>query len=115
VSLEEELRKLNAELRAEGNRKVVRFMDYEFWAEGNRLYLPIPLPKGNESLDDLVEMGIRYARASRMVQAMGPKVEYRVDAESATLLVVKEFASEEELWRNVIKALSSIETLRYWL
>lgn len=115
MSFEEELRKLNAELRAEGNRKVVRFMDYEFWAEGNRLYLPIPLPKGNESLDDLVEMGIRYARASRMVQAMGPKVDYRVDSETGTLLIIKEFTNEEELWRNVIKALSSIETLRYWL
>ncbi len=111
--VEEELRKLGAELREEGNKKVVRFMDYEFWAEGTTLYLPVPLPTGKESLDDLVEMGIRYARASRMVQVMGPPVEYALSG--ATLLIIKRFKDEDQLWYNLINGLKSIETLRYFL
>jgi len=44
---------------------------------------------------------------------MGPPVEYALSG--ATLLIIKRFKDEDQLWYNLINGLKSIETLRYFL
>ncbi len=107
------LAKKGYSLERKQDKLSVNMGDYEFYVEGNTLVFPIPLPTGSETLDDLVSMGVRYARASRLVQGVGGPVEYRI--EGSTLLVIKRFETQEELEKRLIKAVEGIESLRYFL
>jgi len=111
--LEEYLKSKGFHLINDGKREKVVMDDYEFFIEELNIYLPIPLPTGNESLDDLVGMGIKYARASRISQGLGAPVEYKL--EGATLYIVKKFNSREDLEKSIIKSLEGIESLRYFI
>ncbi|MEW9491429.1 MAG: hypothetical protein TQ35_0004410 [Candidatus Aramenus sulfurataquae] len=111
--IEDFLAKKGYSVEKQGKKLSVNMGDYAFTIEGNTLVLPIPLPTGRESLDDLVAMGIKYARASRLVQGMGEPVEYKI--EGSTLLVIKRFQTREELEKMLIKAVEGIESLRYFL
>lgn len=108
-----ELKKRNLEFREEGGRIVIKIFDYEFYVEGNRVFLPIELPKGTESLDNLIVLGTWFARASRLTQVLGAPVNYELNDKK--VYVIKEFADQNELWEKLLKAIDSIETLRYFL
>ena len=98
---------------SEGKEKII-MDDYEFFIENDKkVLLPIPLPTGNESLDDLIGMGIKYARALRISQGLGAPLEYSIS--KTTLYVIKNFNDRKELEEKLIKALEGIESLRYFL
>ncbi|MQL56274.1 hypothetical protein [Acidianus ambivalens] len=112
--LEKYLEEKGYKLKNEGDKKVVDMNDYSFYIiGGNKCVFPIPLPTGKESLDDLVTMGIQYARASRLVQSLGSPVSYSV--EGSSVLVIKEFKDENELESKLIDAMDKIESLRYFI
>lgn len=111
--LEKYLEERGYKLRREGGREVVDMNDYLFYIEGNKAVFPIPLPTGNESLDDLITMGIKYARASRLVQSLGSPVSYSI--EGSSLLVTKEFKDRVELESKLVEAMNKIEGLRYFI
>lgn len=114
MRLDEYLNKKGFKMTREGDSKIrIDMDDYTFFIVGNSIVLPIPLPTGNESLDDLINMGIKYARASRIIQGLGGPVEYKIS--NSVLEVVKSFNREEELEEKLIKALEGIESLRYFL
>ena len=108
-----ELRKRGIEYREEGGKVAVKVFDYEFYVEDNKVVMPIELPKGTETLDDLIVLGTWFARASRLTQVLGAPVRYEL--QGSRVNVVKEFDSEDLLWEKLLKALDSIETLRYFL
>ena len=113
-SLADYLSKKGFQLVKENEREKVIMDDFEFYIEDDKkILLPIPLPTGKESLDDLVSMGIKYARASRISQGLGGPLEYSIS--STTLFVIKNFNSRKELEEKLIKALEGIESLRYFL
>jgi len=113
-SLSDYLSKKGFQLVKENEREKVIMDDYEFYIENDKkVMLPIPLPTGKESLDDLVSMGIKYARASRLSQGLGAPLEYLIS--STTLFVIKNFDCRKELEEKLIKALEGIESLRYFL
>jgi hypothetical protein len=99
------------------NEEKIIMDDYEFEIvkEGDKweIKLPIPLPKGNESLDDLISMGISYARASRISQGLGAPLAYELKGN--IVYILKLFNSREELEEKLVKALEGIESLRYFL
>ncbi|BDC17240.1 hypothetical protein [Acidianus sp. HS-5] len=111
--LEKYLEEKGYKLKVEGGRKIVDMNDYSFYIEGNKCIFPIPLPTGNENLDDLVNMGVQYARASRLIQGLGSPVSYSV--EGPKVLVIKEFKDENELENKLTAAMDKIESLRYFL
>lgn len=113
VSLKQYLAQKGFKLVSEEENEKVVMDDYEFYIHGSEVVLPIPLPKGNESLDDLVSMGIKYARACRISQGLGEPLEYKLVDNS--VLVVKKFNDRKELEEKLIKALEGIESLRYFL
>lgn len=112
-SFEEYLKKKGFQLIKEGNVEKVQMDDYEFYIENNTVKLPIPLPTGKESLDDLISMGIKYARASRITQGLGTPIEYQISGN--TIFIIKTFNDRKELEEKLIKALEGIESLRYFL
>nr|WP_235185631.1 MULTISPECIES: hypothetical protein [Acidianus] len=87
--------------------------DYCFYVIGNSIILPIPLPTGNESLDDLVGMGVKYSRASRIAQGLGSPLQYRINGD--VVEVIKDFSNMDELVEKLSKALEGIESLRYFI
>ncbi|MUN29898.1 hypothetical protein [Sulfuracidifex metallicus] len=113
MSLEEYLKGKGGSVRREGNQEWIDLDDYSFYIEGDTLYIPIPLPTGKEKLDDLVGMGIKYARASRISQGIGSPLSYEIKGEE--VIVYRKFSSREELEQKLIKALESIEGLRYYI
>lgn len=113
LSLEEYLKGKGGSVRREGNQEWIDLDDYSFYIEGDTLYIPIPLPTGKEKLDDLVGMGIKYARASRISQGIGSPLSYEIKGEE--VIVYRKFSSREELEQKLIKALESIEGLRYYI
>ncbi|WP_369610614.1 hypothetical protein [Sulfurisphaera javensis] len=112
-SLEEYLKRKGFQLINEIRKEKVVMDDYEFYIEENSVKLPIPLPTGKESLDDLVSMGIKYARASRISQGLGAPLEYLISGN--VVFVIKTFNDRKELEEKLIKALEGIESLRYFL
>lgn len=113
TSLVDYLNKKGFQLVKEGEKEKVIMDDYEFYIDDKRIMLPIPLPSGNESLDDLISMGIKYARASRISQGLGAPLEYSIS--DKTLYVIKIFNDKKELEEKLIKALEGIESLRYFV
>ncbi|ARM76762.1 hypothetical protein [Acidianus manzaensis] len=114
MNLKEYLEKKGFALVNEGeNRSRVDMDDYSFYIENNSIVLPIPLPTGKENLDDLVTMGTKYARASRLIQGLGGPVEYKISGE--TLEVIRKYENRQELEEKLIKALEGIESLRYFM
>ncbi|BAB66972.1 hypothetical protein [Sulfurisphaera tokodaii] len=112
-SLEEYLKKKGFQLVNDGKTEKIIMDDYEFYIENNSIRLPIPLPTGKESLDDLVSMGIKYARASRISQGLGAPLEYEISGN--VLFIIKTFNDRKDLEEKLIKALEGIESLRYFL
>jgi len=112
-SLEDYLRGKGGSIRKEGDKEWVDLDDYSFYVKEDTIFLPIPLPTGGEKLDDLVGMGIKYARASRISQGIGAPLSYEITGKE--LLVYKKFDSRAELEQKLIKALESIEGLRYYI
>lgn len=100
-------------IRKEGEKEWIDMDDYSFYVVENAVYLPIPLPTGEEKLDDLVGMGIKYARASRISQGIGSPLQYEIVGKE--VIVSRKFNSREELEQKLIKALESIEGLRYYI
>jgi len=113
MTLNDYIRKRGLSLVTDGNTKKILLDDYEIRIEERRVILPIPLPTGKETLDDLLSMGIKYARASRISQLLGSPLEYSI--EGNTVFVIKKFESEKSLEDSLIKALDGIEGLRYFL
>lgn len=114
MNLEEYLNKKGFKLIKENDNKMrVDMDDYTFFIQDNSIILPIPLPTGGEKLDDLVGMGIRYARASRIAQGLGNPLEYRIIENEVQ--IIKKFNSKDELEEKLIKALEGIESLRYFM
>ncbi|MEM1599594.1 MAG: hypothetical protein QXW51_02045, partial [Sulfolobaceae archaeon] len=80
MSLTEYLSKKGFTLAKDNDREKIIMDDYVFFIENqNTILLPIPLPIGKESLDDLVSMGIKYARAIRISQGLGYPLEYKLE------------------------------------
>ncbi|WP_338602041.1 hypothetical protein V6M85_01370 [Sulfolobus tengchongensis] len=113
TKLEDYLKRKGFTIVIEGQRERILMDNYEFFIENLTIFLPIPLPTGRESLDDLIGMGIRYARASRISQGLGAPLEYKLD--NATIYIIKKFQNREDLENSIIKALEGIESLRYFL
>ncbi len=113
MSLEDYLNKKGFSIGKEENRLKINMGDYVFYIDNLSIIFPIPLPTGNESLDDLVNMGIKYARASRLIQGLGSPVEYSI--KNSELDIIKKFSNREELEGKLIKAMEGIESLRYFL
>lgn len=113
MDLKEYLNKRGFRLIEEKDKLKVYMDDYAFFIQDQMLILPIPLPTGSESLDDLIAMGTKYARASRIIQGLGGPVEYRISG--STVEVIKRFDSKKDLEEKLIKALEGIESLRYFL
>ncbi len=113
MSLEDYINKKGFSVKKEGNILRINMGDYEFYIDSFSIIFPVPLPTGNESLDDLVNMGIKYARASRLVQGLGSPVEYSI--KNSELDIIKKFSNKEELERKLIKSMEGIESLRYFL
>ncbi|AAK41377.1 hypothetical protein SULI_10720 [Saccharolobus solfataricus] len=111
--LEDYLKKKGFSLVNEGKRERVVMDDYEFFIENLTILLPIPLPTGKESLDDLIGMGTRYARASRISQGLGAPLEYELNG--TTIYIIKRFQNREDLENSIIKSLEGIESLRYFI
>ncbi|QGA54217.1 hypothetical protein GFS03_06350 [Sulfolobus sp. E5-1-F] len=111
--LEEYLKKKGFSIFNEGKRERVIMDDYEFFIENSTILLPIPLPTGKESLDDLIGMGTKYARASRISQGLGAPLEYELNG--TTIYIIKRFQNREDLENSIIKSLEGIESLRYFL
>ncbi|MCY0859690.1 MAG: hypothetical protein OWQ54_04600 [Sulfolobaceae archaeon] len=114
MNLQEYLAKKGFRLVKEENVERVVLDDYEIIIVNDKeVMLPIPLPTGKESLDDLISMGVKYARASRLSQQMGSPLEYKI--EGSVVYVIKKFNSREDLENSLMKALEGIESLRYFL
>ncbi|AWR97963.1 hypothetical protein DFR86_10735 [Acidianus sulfidivorans JP7] len=114
MNLEEYLEKKGFKLVKESETKSrIDMDDYSFYIEGNSIILPIPLPTGNENLDDLVAMGTKYARASRIAQGLGGPVEYKISEN--VLNIIKKYENRDILEEKLIKALEGIESLRYFM
>ncbi|AWR95112.1 hypothetical protein [Acidianus brierleyi] len=113
MSLEDYINKKGFSIKKEEDRLRINMGDYEFYIDNLSIIFPVPLPTGNESLDDLVNMGIKYARASRLVQGLGSPVEYTING--SELDIIKKFNNREDLERKLIKSMEGIESLRYFL
>ncbi|AOL15536.1 hypothetical protein BFU36_00945 [Sulfolobus sp. A20] len=114
MSLNDYLKKKGFSLTKHNEMEKVVMDDYEFYiANGNTVLLPIPLPTGKESLDDLVSMGIKYARASRIAQGLGSPLEYEL--KGSIVYVIKKYGNRQDLESGIIKSLEGIESLRYFL
>jgi len=113
TSLEDFLKGKGGTVRREGEKEWIDMDDYSFYVMKDTVYLPIPLPTGEEKLDDLVGMGIKYARASRISQGIGSPLHYEIVGNE--VVVSRKFNSREELEQKLIKALESIEGLRYYI
>lgn len=111
--LAEYLKKKGFTISLEGNVEKVDMDGYVFYVEDDTVMLPIPLPTGKESLDDLIAMGVKYARASRMVQLLGKPVTYEL--KGSEVIVYKKFNNRKSLEEALINALEGIEGLRYFL
>ena len=115
MSLADYVRKRGFEFEESDDKITIKMDAYSFYIDKvkNEIILPIPLPTGKESLDDLIEMGIKYARSSRIAQGLGAPLEYELKENS--VLIKKRFSNREELEQKLIKALEGIESLRYFL
>jgi len=115
MSLADYVKKRGFEVEEAENKLVIKMEGYSFYIDKalNEIVLPIPLPTGKESLDDLVEMGIRYARAARITQSLGEPVTYELN--NNMVLIKRRFSNVQELEQKLIKALEGIESLRYFL
>ncbi len=114
MSLNDYLKKKGFSLTKYNEMEKIVMDDYEFYiANGNTVILPIPLPTGKESLDDLVSMGIKYARASRIAQGLGSPLEYEL--KGSIVYVIKKYGNRQDLESGIIKSLEGIESLRYFL
>ncbi|BCU69118.1 hypothetical protein [Stygiolobus caldivivus] len=115
MQLYDYLKKRGFEIEETVDNITVKMESYTFFIDkkGNEIILPIPLPTGKETLDDLVEMGIKYARGSRIAQGLGSPLEYEI--KDSNVLLKKKFADTQELEQKLIKALDGIESLRYFL
>ncbi|MEM3269581.1 MAG: hypothetical protein QXZ61_03990 [Saccharolobus sp.] len=114
ISLTEYLSKKGFTLAKDNDREKIIMDNYVFFIENqNTILLPIPLPIGKESLDDLVSMGIKYARAIRISQGLGYPLEYKL--ENSTIYIIKKYQNREDLEKAIIKALEGIESLRYFI
>lgn len=111
--MREYLEKKNIIYRTNGEVEEIYMDNYVFYIRGNSVYIPIPLPTGKESLDDLVTMGVFYARASRLVQGLKSVAEYRL--RETTVEIVVSYGTREELEHKLINALEGIESLRYFM
>ncbi|MEM0131974.1 MAG: hypothetical protein QW685_06975 [Saccharolobus sp.] len=114
ISLTEYLSKKGFTLAKDNDREKIIMDNYVFFIENqNTILLPIPLPIGKESLDDLVSMGIKYAKAIRISQGLGYSLEYKL--ENSTIYIIKKYQNREDLEKAIIKALEGIESLRYFI
>ncbi|MEM3947101.1 MAG: hypothetical protein QXL04_04145 [Metallosphaera sp.] len=113
MKLEEFLKRNNFTYHSDKGVETVIMNDYTFYVVGTRVRIPIPLPTGKESLDDLVTMGTHYARASRLVQGIAMPVTYELKGPSVEVCI--DFQSREELEQKLIKAIEGIESLRYFM
>ncbi|BDB97995.1 hypothetical protein [Saccharolobus caldissimus] len=112
--LKEYLKKKGFSLLEEGEVERVIMDDYNFLIVNKlAILLPIPLPTGKETLDDLISMGIKYARAARISQGLGSPLEYKLDG--TTIYIIKRYQNRQDLESGIIKALEGIESLRYFI
>jgi hypothetical protein len=112
--LKEYLKKKGFSLVEEGEVERVIMDDYNFLIVNKlTILLPIPLPTGKETLDDLISMGIKYARAARISQGLGSPLEYKLDG--TTIYIIKRYQNRQDLESGIIKALEGIESLRYFI